>query len=419
MQVATNGSRRLSKGVERARKIEIDRTTPVAPMLTAEPSRLDEEDFRALLMSCVMSGSSDITFQTDNYARADIAGQLFMVTRRPLAPSEVDMILTETYGAPNGRTEINGREILDYSYELNLDGGARQRFRVNATAIHGTSGSSVEITLRALAQTTPTLELVRLSGIEVAALSPRDGMVVIAGGTGSGKSTTMAAVTRTHLENKERPVKIVDLQAPIEYTFRDVVLAQKDSASIIGQSEVGRHIKSFAAGVHSALRRKPNIINVGEARDPETLRASILAAITGHLVYTTTHAGTVSETFQRMVAEFPADERATRAYDLASSLRFVMVQRLLPRADKIGVVPVREYLRVTDRVRARLLSLEPNRWPAMITEEVAGKAAGRGEDDLCQSLASVGQPLFEKGMITAHDAAQLGVDISIANRGAA
>lgn len=412
MQPAANGSRRLSKGVERARKVEIDRKVSTAPMLAIEPSRLNEEDFRALLMSCVMSGSSDITLQTDNFVRADIAGQLFKVTRRPLAPSEIDMILTETYGAPNGRTEINGREILDYSYELNLDAGARQRFRVNATGIQGTSGSSVEITLRALAQTTPTLKLVRLNQVEVDALSPRDGMVVIAGGTGSGKSTTMAAVTRTHLENVERPVKIVDLQAPIEYTFRDVVLAQKNSASVIGQSEVGRHIKSFAAGVHSALRRKPNIINVGEARDPETLRASILAAITGHLVYTTTHAGTVAETFQRMVAEFPADERATRAYDLASSLRFVMVQRLLPRADRIGVIPVREYLRITDRVRARLLSMDPNSWPGMISDEVAGRAPGRGPEDMRQSLAEVGQPLFEHGVISAYNAAQLGVDIS-------
>lgn len=289
-------SRRMSRGVEKAAPAKIDRGQYNAFMIDHEGSRLGVEDFRQLLMSAVLSHAGDITFQPDQPPRVEIHGILYRATSRPLAPSDIDMILMETYGAANARTEINGKNILDFSYELNLPDGGRQRFRVNATGIFGRDGHGVEITMRVLPSRTPTRDLVRIDEREIEALTPKDGIVIIAGGTGSGKSTTMAAVTRHHLENAVRPVKIVDIQAPIEYTFRDVTDKLDGSPSLIGQSEVGRHIRSFAEGVHSALRRKPNIINVGEARDLATISASMEASLTGHLVYTTTHSDSVSAT---------------------------------------------------------------------------------------------------------------------------
>lgn len=400
--------RKVSPGLERARKVPVEVGSGEAFMLEEEPPRISLEDFRALLMSCVMSGASDVTIQSDQQPRAEIHGVLYRATRRPWGPSEVDQVLMEVYGGANARTEINGQRVLDFSYELNLLDGSRQRFRCNAIGIFGRDGQGVEITLRALPSITPSLEGVSLTEEETAALSPRDGIVIIAGATGSGKSTTMAAITRSHLENLDRPVKIVDVQAPIEYTFRDVTNALTGSSSVIGQSEVGRHIRAFSDGVHAALRRKPNIINVGEARDFETIQASIEASLTGHLVYTTTHAGSVADAVRRLLSVFPASERESRAYDLISALRFLMVQHLLPRIDRPGRVPIREYVRFTPRLRERLLDHPINDWPLMITDEVYGRVQGVGSEDMRMSLLEAVTPFYRSGVISRDDAVRLG-----------
>ena len=217
----------------------------------------------------------------------------------------------------------------------------------------------------------------------------------------------MAAITRYHLESSIRPVKIVDIPAPIEYTFRDVTSQLKGSPSIIGQSEVNRHIRSFADGVHSALRRKPNIINVGEARDLETISASVEASLTGHLVYTTTHAGSVSSSVRRLLAAFPGAEKEARAYDLISSLRFLMVQHLVPRIDRPGRVPVREYLRFTDRVREKLLTHPISDWSSLIDREVSDGAVDAGEDDLRMCLHDETVRLRKAGVISKEDALRI------------
>lgn len=407
-------------------------------MIPVEPSRITVEDFRELLMSCVLSGSSDITIQSDQQPRAEIHGKLYRATRKPWSPSEVDQVLIEVYGGANAGTEINAQRILDFSYELNLMDGSRQRFRVNATGIYGRDGKAVEITMRALPSKTPDLKMVQLDGSEgrvtrdpvgieeiqetvvekglaapfvngvLAAMKPKNGIVVVAGGTGSGKSTTLAAVTNSHLQDIRNPVKIVDIQAPIEYTYRDITSGMEGSSSIIGQSEVGRHIKSFADGVHSALRRKPNIIIVGEARDYETIAASLEASLTGHLVYTTTHANDVSDTIRRLLSTFPANEREARAFDLISALRFCMVQYLLPRIDKPGRVPVREYIKFTPRLKEKFFTAPVNDWPGIISQEITGDIVDRDEGDLRQSLVEVVRPLYREGIISYDDALRVG-----------
>lgn len=430
-------SRRISKGIENSvafKPIRADLTCFVIPQ---EPARISNEDFRGFLMSCVLSGASDVTIQSDQQPRAEIHGVLYRATRKPWSPSEVNQVLIEVYGGANARTEINGRNVLDFSYELNLIDGTKQRFRCNATGIYGRDGQGVEITMRSLPSETPSLVMVNLEGLTperavfdqneakpflekpdalaapfisgvLEAMKPKNGIVVVAGGTGSGKSTTLAAVMRSHLEDVQNPVKIVDIQAPIEYTYRDIMSGISGSSSMIGQSEVGKHIRSFAVGVHSALRRKPNIISVGEARDYETISAALEAALTGHLVYTTTHANDVSDTIRRLLSTFPAMEREARAFDLISAMRYCMVQYLLPRIDKPGVVPVREYIKFTPRLKEKLVVLPVNDWPGVMADEVAGRVTDLDASDLCQSLCEVVTPLYSRGIISREDSFLLG-----------
>ncbi|WP_369925274.1 type IV pilus twitching motility protein PilT [Leisingera sp. XS_AS12] len=416
-QPRTPMSRKMSPGVEKAVKVQPDTDARTIRLLPDEPQRISVQDFRQMLMTAVMSGASDITFQSDQQPRPEIHGILYRGMTRPLSPTELNLILVEAYGGSNGPTEINAMNVLDFSYELNLPDGDRQRFRVNATGIYGRDGAGVELTFRALPRRTPDLELVKLGADEVAALAPRDGIVVIAGATGSGKSTTMAALTRYHLEESPRPVKIVDIQAPIEYTFRDVMSSLGGSSSTIGQSEVGRHVRSFAEGVHSALRRKPHIINVGEARDFETIAASLEASLTGHLVYTTTHAGSVAVAIRRLLTIFPGNERESRGYDLVNALRFLMVQHLVPTPDGSGRVPVREYLQFTEAMRERLLTSPMQDWSTIVDQAVQGALAGQDPEMQHASLQSVCSKLYAEGKITRRDALHLGGRYAVEGHG--
>ncbi len=401
-------TRRASPGAQNARKVEPDREARTIHVLADETKRITDETFREMLMSCVLSGASDITIQGEQRVRAEIDGELLFVTKRAVSPSEADGILLAIYGTSSGRTQINGMKVLDPSYEISLADGGRQRFRVNVTGIMGRSGQEIEITIRALKKDTPSIEYVGLNEREVEAMTPRDGIAIVGGVTGSGKTTTLAAIMRHHLTNPHRTEKIVDIQEPIEFTYRDVTDGNGASPSIIGQSEVGTHVVSFAAGVHSALRRKPTIISVGEARDLETISASMEAANTGHLVYTTTHASSVAGSLRRLIGTFPGAERESRSYDLILSMRFVMIQSLVPRADRPGRVPVREYLKFTDRIRDSLLDAPLMSWPAMIQREVDGLVAATDEHDLRQSLRDVCLDYHARGMISRHDAMWFG-----------
>ena len=135
--------------------------------------------------------------------------------------------------------------------------------------------------------------------------------------------------------------------------------------SLISQTEIPRHLPDFARGVRNALRRKPNIILVGEARDRETISASIEAAQTGHTVYTTTHTIGVASTIQRMVATFDPNERSERAYALMETIRLVVTQTLVPKTSG-GRLGVREWMRFNDEVRDKLLGMDFKEWPAEI-----------------------------------------------------
>lgn len=421
VRLASKVSRRVSAGVANSRAIAPDRNRLEAFMLREEPPSLSEDDFREFLMSCAMSRASDVTIQSDQQPRAEIDGVNYRAARRPWSPAEVDRILAEVHGGANARAEINARRVLDFSYELNLPGGARQRFRVNATGIHARDGHGVEISLRVLPTRTPDPAEVGLEAIVVAAMKPRNGIVVVSGGTGSGKSATLAAVVRSHLEDANRPAKIVDIQAPIEYTFRDVAGGSSGSSSLIGQSEVGRHLDGFADGVRSALRRKPDIIVVGEARDLETISASLEASLTGHLVYATTHANDVPDAIRRLLAAFPAVEREARAFDLIASMRFCMAQHLLPRIDGPGRVAAREYVRFTPRLKEKLAALPVADWASVLRREVSGEAADDGPGDMRQSLRDSLSALLRLGAVSREDALALcgPVRVGVGTEGAA
>ena len=167
----------------------------------------------------------------------------------------------------------------------------------------------------------------------------------------------LAAGIRHRLEHKGGCGKILSYEAPIEYTYDNI----NSPHSLIAQSEIPRHLPDFYRGVRNALRRKPEIILVGEARDRETINAAIEAGQTGHTVYTTTHTIGVAATIRRMISTFEPEERSERAYALMESIRLVVTQALVPRIGG-GRLGVREWMAFDDRVRERLLGMDFNQW---------------------------------------------------------
>jgi defect-in-organelle-trafficking protein DotB len=315
-----------------------------------EPTRFSDKDFDKLLEFCVDHHASDVTIQSNDKIMAEIYGKLRRITKRELKHSEVADILNFIYG-PNGVAQILSGMDLDTHYEIKPERGVRHRFRVNITGCLVEGSQGIQITMRAIPADPPHIKDMELHPTLEKALIPSQGIVIVAGATGSGKSTLLSSIMRAILETESG--KVLTYESPIEFVYDNV---DSPNASI-SQSEIPLHLPDFPSAVRNALRRKPEFILVGEARDKETIAAVIDAALTGHTVYTTVHSNGVADTIRRMVSAFPEEERYGRSVDLISLIRAIVWQMLVPTKDGKRMA-LREWLVFTPDVRERLLESE-------------------------------------------------------------
>jgi len=307
----------------------------------AEPPAFDRDFFHALLLWATDHAVSDITIQAGNFVFVERYGRLTPVSHRRWTASEVYRCAQVIYG-DNAPGQLAQGADIDCSYEIVRGRHDLARYRVNMVAARAPRERGVEITLRTIPTTPPTLDSLDLPPELRANLLFEQGLVLVTGPTGSGKTTLLGAIIRDLLERPEAHLKILTYEAPIEFVYDFVPRTH----ALIAQHEIGVHLPSFAAGVRNSLRRKPMVILVGEARDAETIDAMILAAQTGHLVYTTVHTNSVPETLTRLVEPFPAQEREGRLTGLLEALRCIVTQRLVRTTDGRRA-PVREYLYFT------------------------------------------------------------------------
>ncbi len=356
----------------------------IAETWPLEPPRFQDNLVDEFLLWCVKKNSSDITIQTDRPVYNEINGALYPALYRPTDAADMNVFLTKLYGTDAQARLASGRD-LDLSYEIRPDRYTRIRFRVNITAILSRGRDSAQITMRVLPSEPPTMEDLSVEQDIMNAWSPRQGLVIVTGPTGSGKTTLLAAGIRMMMERRRGCGKIVAYEAPIEYVYDAV----KSPRSLISQTEIPRHLPDFATGVRNALRRKPNVILVGEARDKETISAAIEASQTGHAVYTTTHTTGVAATIQRMVATFEPIERSERAFALMETVRLIVTQTLVPKVSG-GRTGVREWMCFTDEVREKFLDMDFKEWPAEIQRVIPLYG---------QTMARSAEILFEAGEI--------------------
>lgn len=257
------------------------------------------------------------------------------------------------------------------------------RFRVNIFQQRG----SVGMVIRAIPFQVKTIKELNLPIVTERIAAYERGLVLVTGVTGSGKSTTLASMINAI--NSTRTTHILTIEDPIEYLIRD-------KRSIINQRELGLDTPSFASALRQSLRQDPDIILIGEMRDTETIATALLAAETGHLVFSTLHTADATETINRILASFEPHQQHQIRLQLASTLRAVISQRLLPRADESGVVPACEIMIVNTRIRDMIVEPNKTREIPKAIEESSVTTGMQSFDQSLMSLAKQGHITFEE-----------------------
>jgi len=221
--------------------------------------------------------------------------------------------------------------------------------------------------MRSIPDTTPPMAWHRLPAEILENLFQPRGLVLVCGPTGSGK-TTLLSSHYANISETNGDCKILLYEDPIEFLFTNV----KNLGPKIRQMQIGKHIPSFARGIRNAMRCKPMLIGIGEARDAETISALVEAALTGHGAYGTMHTESVSETISRAIQVFPGNEHSAIASKMLGSLRLVVVQILVPTLDGKRAA-VREYLYFDARIKQEMSDMQFTQWGAYLRRVVAEK----------------------------------------------
>ena len=277
-----------------------------------------------MLQAVVVNNASDLHIKVGSPPKIRISGSLVPLQVDPMTPETVEALVRETMPAD---VEQHFLETNEADYALSASGIGR--FRVNAFRARGSAGC----VMRLVGDEPMSLSSLGLPDvIRRLALEPR-GLVLVTGPTGSGKTTTLSAMV--DCVNESRAVHILTLEDPIEVMHRDKMAS-------VNQRELGTDTRDWATALKAAMRQDPDVILIGEMRDADTVKAALSAAETGHFVMSTLHTTDAKETVNRIIDFFPPHEQKQVRFGLATSLRGIICQRLVPRADGNGRVVLME-----------------------------------------------------------------------------
>ena len=268
--------------------------------------------------------ASDMYLIGDQYPIARVDGELLVLDDTFLPNAKLDQFLMEILTKPQQQFYIKNKDY-DFAYTIE-----KRRFRVN---IHF-QNNKIGLTARLIAEEIPSIERLGFTNVMRDMTTMKDGLVLVTGPTGSGKSTTLGAMVNYIHEKSAK--HILTMEDPIEYVYGE-------GKSIIEQREIGKDTPSFASALKYSLRQDPDVILVGEMRDPETIQATLTAAETGHLVFSTLHTYNAPGTIERIISVFPEHKQQQLLIQLAATLRAVVSQILVPRVGG-GRIAVREIL---------------------------------------------------------------------------
>ena len=333
-----------------------------------------------LLKLAVEQGASDLHLKVGSYPMMRVGGQLMPVSKDKKLDHEDVVAMSTSIMSTQQREKFKDSQEVDLAYSVPGLG----RFRCNVFQQRGTVG----LVLRVIPMQIRTIDELGLPKVLKTIAEEERGLVLVTGTTGSGKSTTLAAMI-DHVNNT-REAHVMTVEDPIEFLHRD-------AKSIINQREVSVDTKSFAHALRSALRQDPDVILVGEMRDFETIETGLLAAETGHLVFSTLHTIDATETINRIVAVFAPHQQKQVRLQVASVLKAVISQRLIPRKDGKGRAPAVEVMVSTPFIRDCIVDKEKTN---LIHGAIAAGTSQYGMQSFDQSIFS----LFSQGLISYEEA---------------
>ena len=333
-----------------------------------------------LLRLAVESGASDLHLKVGSYPMLRVRGVLVPALSDKRVDHD-DMVAMAAAVLPTAsRERFKDQHEVDLAYSVNGLG----RFRCNAFQQRGTIGMS----FRVIPMKAATIEDLALPKVLKTIAAEERGLILVTGTTGSGKSTTLAAMIEEI--NSSRTTHIITIEDPIEHLHRD-------NQSIVNQREVGADTLSFSHALRSALRQDPDVILLGEMRDFETIETALLAAETGHLVLSTLHTLDATETINRIVAVFQPHYQQQVRIQLAGVLKAVVSMRLMPRVDIKGRVPAVEVLITTPFIRDCIMDKEKTH---LIPGAIAQGTSQYGMQTFDQSIFG----LLEQGLVSYDEA---------------
>ena len=287
-----------------------------------------------IIKAAVDRGASDLHIKAGDVFRARINGRLVPLTKQRLTPEQTKAIAKQLISNDDDRSRLD--KLRDYDCSWGVPGIGR--FRVNILR----QRSSFMIVMRVIPFDVPTFETLKLPAVLADVATAERGMILVTGVTGSGKSSTMAAIIN-HI-NQTQHRHILTLENPIEFLHRDINCS-------VTQREIGVDTDDFRTGLRSALRQDPDVILIGEMREAETVDTALKAAETGHVLVSTLHTPDAVTTVNRIISMFPPEEQDIARLRLSEALHAVVSQRLLPRADGHGRVAALEVLLATGAAR--------------------------------------------------------------------
>jgi twitching motility protein PilT len=337
-------------------------------------------DINDLLRIAVSSGASDLHLKVGSYPMMRLHGSLVVISEEKRLERPDTEAMAHAVFSPDHQEKFRRTQEVDLAYSVPGLG----RFRVNVFQQRGTVG----LVLRVIPMGIKTVDELGLPPVLKRIASEERGLVLVTGTTGSGKSTTLAAMI--DYINTTRSAHIMTVEDPIEYLHRD-------HHSIVNQREVSVDTKSFSHALRSALRQDPDVILVGEMRDFETVETALLAAETGHLVFSTLHTLDATETINRIITVFPPHQQRQVRIQLASVLKAAISQRLLPRADGLGRVPAVEVMVSTPFIRDAIVDKDKT---SLIHGAIASGTSQYGMQTFDQSIFF----LYQHGYVTLEEA---------------
>lgn len=317
------------------------------------PSKYQEEHLDHLLAHAVRLNGSDIYIKTNDYIRANIYGKFYKLSSRTLDSDEISSFLNKIYGK-TAISILNTGTPIDTLYVVN-NSSFYGRFRVSIKSGLTRGGRGYIATLRPIPDIPPDLDPeVPMELINT--YNYKQGLNLVIGATGSGKSTLIASIIKAKLLNSNVYAHMISYEAPPEFDFSRL----PQNNSFIDQVEVPRDLTSFKIAVENALRNSPTDVFIGEMRDAPTITEGLRVCDMGHLVYSTMHVNSVADVLTRAASEFSQEAKAGAIVGMIANFNSIIYQRLLPTIDGKRT-PVREYLIFNQAIKNELFSLiDPN-----------------------------------------------------------